>query len=118
MTWLVLRYIKLREVAVSFQSCLTRERSTQGSSDQTTHTEGAQRNSAYLRWISISPTCLSSTKVTCTQLTPCTNTVRQRHAESAAARFPDSFKEKQGAETKQNLLAESNLLFVSKTPPL
>lgn len=109
MTWPGLRYKKLREVAVSFQSCLTRERSTQGSSDQTTHTEGTWRNSAYLNGISISPTCLSSTKVTCTQPTPCTNMVRQRHAESAAARFPASFKEKRGIETKQNLLAESNL---------
>lgn len=109
MTWPVLRHIKLREVAVSFQNCLTTDRSTQGSSDQMTHTEGAWRNSAYLSETSISPTCLSSTKVTCTQLTPCTNMVRERHAESAAARLPASFKEKQEAETKQNLLAESNL---------
>lgn len=109
MTWLVLRYIKLWEVAVSFQSCFTKERSTQGSSDQTTHTEGTWRNSAYLSGISISPTCLFSTKATRTQLTPHTNMVRKRHAESAAARFPASFKEKQGAETKQNFLAESNL---------
>lgn len=43
-------YIKLREVACSFQSCLIRERSAQGSSDQTTHTEGTWRKLSLPQW--------------------------------------------------------------------